>query len=294
MKFKIPFTFSTLEKLKRKSAKYKDFIKPKKKSKLNRYLESSDSNISREEYLGIVLRSVINSFVFFLALFLIILSLVKLSYFIPISLAASLIFSIFIGFSQVSYPKIYNNRKQKEIECNLIPALQDMLVQLNSGIPLFTILVNISQSDYSLLSDEFKKAVKKINAGFPQAQVLEELGDKNPSLYFRRALWQISNGMRAGSNITIVIKESIKSLSEEQLIQIQNYGNKLNPMIMFYMLISVIVPALAITFLTVISSLVSLPKGITVALFMGLFFFVFIMQLTFLGAIKSLKPSLLS
>ena len=35
-----------------------------------------------------------------------------------------------------------------------------MLVQLNSGIPLFDILTNISNSNYGELSLEFKKAVK--------------------------------------------------------------------------------------------------------------------------------------
>jgi flagellar protein FlaJ len=169
-----------------------------------------------------------------------------------------------------------------------------MLVQLNSGIPLFSILVNLANSDYGILSEEFKKIVKKINAGSDQAGVLEEAGEKNPSIHFRRALWQISNGMRAGSDISVIVKESIKSLSEEQLIQIQNYGNKLNPIIMFYMLISVIVPALSMTFITIISSLISLPKVLTNSLFFGMFFIVLVMQFTFLGLIKSTRPSLMT
>jgi len=179
------------------------------------------------------------------------------------------------------------------MEKNLIPALGDILVQLNSGVPLFNILVNISSSDYGELSEEFKKAVKKINAGLPQVEVLEELGEKNSSIYFKRTLWQISNGMRAGSDISVVISESIKSLSEEQILQIQNYGNKLNPMIMFYMLSSVILPALAITFLTIISSMVGLTQSITTLLFAALFVFVVIIQTMFIGIIKSIRPSLL-
>ena len=141
---------------------------------------------------------------------------------------------------------------QIDIENNLIPALQDMSVQLNFGIPLFRILINISSSDYGELSIEFKKAVKKINAGSPQLDVLEEMGEKNPSLFFRRALWQISNGMRAGGDISVVIRESVRSLSEDQVIQVQNYGNKLNPTIVFYMLISVIIHALSITLLKIL------------------------------------------
>jgi hypothetical protein len=78
--------------------------------------------------------------------------------------------------------------------------------------------------------------------------------------------------------MAIVVEDSMKALSEEQLIQIQNYGNKLSPLIMFYMLISVIIPALSITFLTIISSMVGMPKNMTMLLFAGLFVFVDVMK----------------
>ena len=73
----------------------------------------------------------------------------------------------------------------RDIERNLIPALEDMLVQLNSGVPLCSILVNISASDYGELSAEFKKAVKKINAGSPQSDVflLFVVGRRNGSQF---------------------------------------------------------------------------------------------------------------
>ena len=168
-----------------------------------------------------------------------------------------------------------------------------MLIQINSGIPIFTVLVNISASNYSFLSEEFKKAVRKINAGYPQIDVLEELGERNSSKYFRRNLWQISNGLRSGSDLSIIIRDSIKSLNGEQVIQIQNYGNKLNPLIMFYMLISVVIPALSVTFLTVLSSMIGLASSSSTFMFVGLFVGVMIVQITFLGVIKSVRPSLL-
>ncbi len=293
MKFKIPFTIGPIDKLKKRSVYFKKYIRYKKDSKLRKYLEISDSGLTREEYLAICVKgfliSLVSIFVFFSTIFVII----GVSNAILISLFLSFVFSFFLAFSRLAYPKVYSTRREKEIEKNLIPALEDVLVQLNSGIPLFNILINISSSDYSELSIEFKKIVRRINAGFPQAEVLELIGEKNSSPFFRRALWQISNGMKAGGDISIIVKDSIHALEEEQLIQIQNYGNKLNPMIMFYMLISVIVPALSITFLTVISSIVNLAKSTTTVLFMVLFVAVVLVQIMFLGVIKSIRPSLL-
>ena len=168
-----------------------------------------------------------------------------------------------------------------------------MLIQLNSGIPLFSIMVNISSSDYGELSLEFKKIVKRINSGEPETDVLDSIGEKNSSVFFRRMLWQISNGMRAGSNMNVVIKESISTLSEEQLIQIQNYGNQLNPLVVFYMLISVIIPSLSITFLTILSSMLKIDTKMTTLLFIGIFVSIVLIQIMFIGVIKSKRPSLL-
>jgi flagellar protein FlaJ len=293
MKFRIPFTFGSIEKLKRRPKFFLSKIKYKKKSSLADSLESSNIDITREEYIAISLSYFLYSFIALFVISTIVLAIFKVGFFYLLGLGIALVFSFFVFFSQIVYPRIYVARRQRNIEKNLISALQDVLVQLNSGIPLFSVLVNISNAAYGELSIEFKKAVSRINAGEPESEVLDDLGKKNPSIFFQKTLWQISNGMRAGSNISIVIKDSIKSLTEEQLIQIQVYGNKLNPLIVFYMLVAVIIPALSITFLTILSSMVELQRTMTMLLFIGLFIFVVLVQIMFLGILKSRRPSLL-
>lgn len=293
MKFKIPFTFSNIEKLKKKSRFFSSKIRHKKKSKLEEYLKSSDILITREEYLGIVKRSRIFYFILFYFISTGIMYFLFVKFFYLWGFGVAFLFSGFIFLNQINYPRIYISRKQRAIEKNLLPALEDIQIQLNSGIPLFDIMVNISSADYGVLSNEFKKAVKRINSGEPESKVLDDLGRSNPSIYFRRTLWQISNGITAGSDMVIVIKNNIKALNEEQLIQIQDYGNKLNPLIVMYMLITVIIPTLSITFLTILSSMVNLPRTTTNLLFISLGVFVIFAQIMFLGLIKSKRPALL-
>lgn len=291
MKFKIPFSFSPLDKSIKKSKDITKLIRYKKDSKLREFLENSGINVTREQYLGICIKNFIFSFIFITLFF------VTVFFFMGKNPAYgflfSFIFSLFILFSQLMYPQLYSKKRDRDIEKNLMSALQDMLVQLNSGIPLFTLMVNISTSNYGELSREFQKAVKKINTGKPEIEVLDELGKKTTSLFFKRVLWQISNGLRAGSDMSIVIDDSIKTLRDEQMIQIQNYGNKLNPFIVFYMLISVIIPALSVTFLTIISSIVGLSSNMVTIIFCSLFVFVVLIQIMFLGVIKSARPVLL-
>ena len=292
MKFQIPFTFSNIDKLRKKSKFFSSRIRHSKKSVLNETLKNTGVNITREEYLGICLKSFFILFIFLSVAISTTLVFFSINYFYLFGLGLALLLSSFVFFTQVMYPKIYVSRKEREIEKNLLSALQDILIQLNSGIPLFNIMANISGGDYGILSEEFKKAVNRINAGIPESEALKEIGKTNPSVFFRRTLWQISNGMNAGSDMYVVIKDSIKALSEEQIIQIQTYGNKLNPLIVLYMLMAVIIPALSVTFLTIISSMTGLEKNMTVLLFIGVFTFDILFQIMFLGLIKSGRPSL--
>jgi len=293
MRFKIPFAGSNIARLKKISKPYYKKVRNKPDSKLSMYLKSSGAPVRRDEYIGIARRSFLNLFFVLLFLSFALLWTFGLVRFYLFAIGFSLLFSGIVFMNQRAYPRIYFLKRQRDIERNLIPALEDVLIQLSSGIPLFSILVNISGSNYGELSVEFKKAVQKINAGEAEVDVLEELGESNPSSYFKRVLWQLSNGMRAGSDMMVVIEDNLHSLNEEQMIQIQEYGNKLNPLIMFYMLISVIAPALSVTFMTILSSMISLPKNMTIMAFMGLFIGVVLIQILFLGIVKSKRPSLM-
>ena len=99
--------------------------------------------------------------------------------------------------------------------------------------------------------------------------------------------------MRSGSNMSTIIKAGIKNLSEEQAIQIQSYGGRLNPLVMFYMLMAVILPALGITFFIIISSMLNLPENVIKLVFFGIFGAIVFIQIMFIGLLKSRRPSLL-
>ena len=291
--FRIPLADSNIEKLKSRSKIFAAKFHYKKKSSLQGYLNEVDIKLTREEYLGIVLRSFVNTFLILFILFSTIFVVIGIPSFWIYSLGLGLMFSMSTSFSQLAYPRVFVARREKDIEKNLIFGLEDILIQLNSGIPLFDILTNISMSEYGELSAEFKKAVKRIGAGEPESEVLSDISSKSHSVFLKRTLWQISNGLNAGSDMSSIIRENIKTLNEEQMIQIQNYGNKLNPLIMMYMLVSVIVPALSVSFMTVVASMIGLEKDLTMGLFLGLFVMVVLFQFMFLGMIKSKRPSLL-
>lgn len=261
---------------------------------LKLHLRQAEVDFSVREYLSMCLLSSVFFFIFFGASFTLIMVLVGIEKFLLFGLIVSAIVVSFVFFQQMIYPKVHANRRIRGIEKNLLAALQNILIQLNSGVPLFDILVNISQGDYGEISREFLKAVKEINAGKSQTETLEEMASINPSLFFRRAIWQIVNGMKSGADMSSVVNEIINSLSEEQVLQIQRYGAQLNPLAMFYMLMVVIAPSLGTTFLIMLSSFISLSPFTTKLVFWGMYGFVVFFQLMFMGIIKSKRPNLLN
>lgn len=292
MKFKIPFTISDIEILKRRS---KSFIKftSFKKSKLDEYLSTTGIDITKRQYLSICYQRFLLHLLIFSVLATSILGLFQITLFYIYGFLIAIVFSGFILFNQINYPRIFSLNKQRDIERNLLSAMQDMLVQLNSGVPMFRIILNIATSNYGEVSLEFKKIAKEINSGVSQLEAIEKYAKTNTSQYFRRVLWQISNGMRSGGDMVLVIEEGIKNLTEEQEIQIQTYGSKLNPLIMFYMLIAIVLPSLGITFIIIISSLLGVEGILLQIIFAIIFVIVVFMQIMFLGMIKSRRPSLL-
>ncbi len=293
MEFRIPFAISRdLEILKRRSKRFMKFTSPKP-NKIDDYLKDTGANINRRQYLAVCYRFFSFNLLSLSVILTSILGLAGANMFYYYGLGAAFLISGFMLANQMNYPRSFSINKARNIERNLISVLQDMLVQLNSGVPIFRILVNISESEYEQVSEEFKKITKEISAGISQIDALEKYGKLTNSRYFKRVLWQLSNGMRAGSDMGVVIKEGIKSLSDEQAIQIQSYGGKLNPLIMFYMLIAIILPSLAITFLIIISSILSASESMVKLMFFGIFGFVLFVQMMFLGIIKSRRPSLL-
>lgn len=293
--FKVPYSLLPMKALKKASAIFlgmgerMEVVFPF----LKLYLKQAEIDFSVKEYLSMCFFSTSIFFAFFGSFSIFILKEVGAKNFILVGLVITIIITLFIFMQQLAYPKIYANKRVRNIERNLLAALQNILIQLNSGIPLFNILVNISKEDYGEISKEFNKAIKEINTGKPQAEALEEMAAINPSLFFRRAIWQLVNGMKSGADLAAVLNEVINSLAEEQILQIQRYGSQLNPMAMFYMLAVVIAPSLGMTFLIMLSSFISLSESATKLIFWGVYGGVVFFQFMFMGVIKSKRPNLL-
>ncbi len=254
-------------------------------------LEQSGMKKEPRQWVSIALFSGLFYFIMLFGLMMTVLSTVGMIG--PQAIGVSFLVGFSIGtasFFYISmYPKLVAKKKIRNLDENLPHALHHLLIQIRSGVPLFNCLVSISKSGYGQLSKEFEHAVNEINTGKSEVETMELLARENPSLYFRRVMWQLVNALKSGADIGSTIKEIVENLAVEQRMSIKKYGAQLNPIAMLYMVFCVIMPTLGITFLLVLGSFIGLSIQMEYVL-LGILGFLVFFQFMLIGMIKSKRP----
>ncbi len=254
-------------------------------------LQQANIEIELKEYLAIMV--FLAAFYFFFFSFLFALALSKITEnFLLLGITMGIIFAFLMLIQLSMYPIMKVRKKQRGIEKNLLFALRTMLIEIKSGVTLFDAMQLIGNSTYGALSAEFKKTGDEINTGTTYADALQRLATNNPSQYFRKAIWQIVDGMKAGGDISSIIKETVKSAARDQRIAISHYGAELRLLSLVYMMIGVIAPVLGSTFLIVLGSFPQLK--ITEFIFEALLGGIILTEFLYIGIIKSRRPTIMT
>lgn len=257
---------------------------------LSLYLYQSESTHDAGEYVSIALFSAITWFIipFSFGMFLSLVATLPSNFPLIITAVSFAMFGLSFLYI-IFYPRVFVTRRTRELEKNLLFALRHLMIQAKSGIPLFDSMASVARANYGLVSKEFNEVVRRISTGVRDVEALEELALKNPSLYFRRALWQVSNAIRVGADIGNTLEIIIQNLANEQRILVRKYGSQLNPLAFLYMMFGVIMPSLGIALLIILSSFAGLP--IKKYFFWAILGFLVIFKFNFLGIVKSRRPS---
>ncbi len=290
---RIPFCPVPVEKAKYISRKFYGIASHIASKNLKWQLKQADMALDEIEYMSIAIFSSLFMFgiMFFLITILGVAVMIPLEKILSISLSLSFVmFFVTMVFLKM-YPRLMVKRKIKNIERNLLSGMRHIYIQIKSGVSIFDALVSVANSDYGQFSSEIKTIVKEMNAGKTAEKAMEESATKNASSYFRRSIWHLSNGMRAGADIGPLLRSIIDNLSTEQRVEIRKFGAQMNPLSLVYMLIAVIMPALGITFLMILSVF----SGMTISetMFWLILVMLIVLQFMFMGIMKSKRPNLL-
>lgn len=198
---------------------------------------------------------------------------------------------LFLAFQYfMMYPDVKIVKRKKDIDYELVFAGRHLLIALKSGMPLFDSLVGVSRG-YGAVSEEFNRIVEKVTLGVSMTQAIREVIQNCPSNDFNRIMLQIANAINSGSDVADSLEVVLNQVFREQVISLKEYGQKLNPLVMFYMIFGIIFPSLGLAFAVILFSLIGASGlAINASLLLLVLVMIAIMQFLFLAMVESSRP----
>ncbi|MBS3097028.1 type II secretion system F family protein [Candidatus Woesearchaeota archaeon] len=192
-------------------------------------------------------------------------------------------------FYMIRLPDVKISKKEKEISKEIVFAGRFLIIELESGVPLYNAMINVSKN-YDVIGKYFKEMTDKVDLGTSMEDALNEAVEFVPSDDFRKILWQIINSIRTGSNVAKSLYSAMEQITKDQITEVNKYGKKLNPLAMFYMIIAVILPSLGMTMMIILSSFIQFELSLTILL--ALAGFLGFVQFMFIAMVKFSRPAI--
>ncbi len=237
-------------------------------------LKRADSKLSSFQYVYQTLSMTIFSFIG-IAVILFLISKKDLNKFI-------IMFSVLILSTPLIYKFWYNvilvqiNKLGREIENDLLFILEYLLVSLESGLPIGNAIENLSKINRPG-AHFFKRIYTEFKTGKSFKESLAEGVDFAPSKSVKQLIKKIKDSTEVGVDLEGVLVNFIKESSDQKLLAIKSFSKKLNPIIMMYLLLGIVLPSLGVTFFILAASLLemtpSMLRIVLVFIFLGMFAF---------------------
>lgn len=176
----------------------------------------------------------------------------------------------------LNYVKVQIQKKGRELDGDLLFVSEYFLVSLESGLPLGNAIQELSK-----LNRPGARFFKKIYTEFRTGKDLEDSlmeGAKNcPSESLKILLKRLKESLSIGVDLRTVLVNFIEESAEKKIIEIRGYSKKLNPLVMMYLLLGIVVPSLGVTFFMLGATFIGLsPAGLKLILIV-----IFLLMLAF-------------
>ncbi len=248
-------------------------------------IETSVRDFVKRMFFSALLSSIVLAIVMYLVLTSIGLTAAEGAIF-AVLLAVAIFQGAYRSFLQ--YPVIRAKRSSRNVEKDILFAAREMIISLRSGMPLYDAIKSVG-TGYGDASIEFSRIVDKVRFGAPLDEAVDSsiAASKSPS--FRRIMLQASVSIKAGADVITALQGALDQLSQERVIEMRSYGQKLNAIAMFYMLFGVILPSMGIAVVTILTTFISI-FSVTTSVLAMILVVIFLLQIAFLRLIIRSRP----
>ena len=192
-----------------------------------------------------------------------------------------------ILFFIINSPKAKIAKLGKKIDQEVLFAGRFLLIRMQSGSPLVSTLEEAGKSKGDL-GKYFRELMYEIDTGTPLEDALEVTRKYCPSDKFKRILWQLIIVLKTGADILDSLRETVKTITKEQEIEIKAFGKKLSSILLFYLVVACVLPSLGLTMFVIISAFLNFELGPIV--YTGVMVLLAVVQATFIIMVKASRP----
>ena len=205
-----------------------------------------------------------------------------------LSVGYGLMFLVVFLVANLFYPKIIANSSGEGVDADLPFALREMALHIEGGVPLFDAMVEVSKSEYGEISKEFGKTVQEISSGYSEKEALERMAVRTKSDFLKKSLWQILATISSGAALAPTLRQIADNIKAKQLSQLKDYTSTLGFLVWIYLILSVVMPAMGITFVVVYAAF---SKDLNpTPLIYGIIGISLVVEVAIIGFISKTKP----
>lgn len=177
------------------------------------------------------------------------------------------------------------------LDSDLLFVSEYLLVTLESGLPLPNTIQRLSNIDRpgGLF---FKRVFTDFKTGKDFEAALNEAINYAPSNSVKVLLKRLKDSMVIGADLQVILSNFVKESSEKKVIEIREFSKKLNPLIMMYLLLGIVLPSLGITFFTLGAALVDMTPSLLGIILAMIFLFMFTFQYMAYSSLKFSKSTI--
>jgi len=160
------------------------------------------------------------------------------------------------GFALV-FSRIYPQKKVRgrsdDFSGEIPFALRHMATMLSSGSGLLETMRSLGNSNYGVLSEEFKRALMEVERGATIEEAYDRINLRIDSPGFQKASRQIVSTLKTGGNLADTLKAIAEDSAREMRMKLKDFIQVLNTFSLMYMFLTVVAPVL-ITILVIAMS----------------------------------------
>jgi flagellar protein FlaJ len=201
---------------------------------------------------------------------------------------ASLAFLFALAF-YLYYPAIQLRKIAQMTDNELVFALRELSLQIESGVTLYNAMLNVAQGNYGYASRAFAVTVRDINNGVPEKKALERMALRSRSEYLKKIVWQLLTALDSGAPLADTLHKIVDNLMVDRRQVVKDFSASLNFLVLMYMLVAAAIPSIGMTFLILLSTFSGI--GLSEEAYLVILFGTFLGQIGLIGYINSARPA---